>query len=139
MVVPGLLAVTMPIAVGLVFRMFGIGAEAVAAFLMVGTIAGILMAPSSTTAAAPGITPRNTLRAASSKAAAKVRSAQGRGRRRYLGDPFKDTAGPSLARLDQDAGDDHAGVGALVCLRIRFTKKASPARGLRISTSQVLC
>src|SRR6267378_2378637 len=44
MIVPGVLAVTMPVAVGLVFRMFGIGAEAVAAFLMVGTIAGILMA-----------------------------------------------------------------------------------------------
>src|SRR5690606_7497517 len=39
MVVPGLLAVVMPVAVGLVLR-----AEAVAAFLMVGTIAGILVA-----------------------------------------------------------------------------------------------
>ena len=51
MVVPGLLAVCMPVAVGAVFRHFSlgnpnptIGAEAVAAFLMVGTIAGILMA-----------------------------------------------------------------------------------------------
>src|SRR3990167_2606051 len=32
MVYPGFLAVGMPIAVGLVFRMFGLGAEAVAAF-----------------------------------------------------------------------------------------------------------
>lgn len=43
MILPGLIAVTM-IAVGLVFRAFGVGAEAVAAFLMVGTIAGILVA-----------------------------------------------------------------------------------------------
>src|SRR2546430_9388646 len=39
------LAVGMPIAVGLVFKLFfHVGAEAVAAFLMVGTIGGILMA-----------------------------------------------------------------------------------------------
>src|SRR5918999_2520233 len=44
MILPGVVAVTMPIAVGLVFRFFGVGAEAVAAFLMVGTIAGILLA-----------------------------------------------------------------------------------------------
>src|SRR3970282_1396126 len=44
MVLPGLLAIGMPIAVGVIFRFLGVGAEAVAAFLMVGTIAGILMA-----------------------------------------------------------------------------------------------
>src|SRR5262249_13151091 len=44
MIVPGLLAVLMPIAVGLVFRTFGVGAEAVASFLMVGTMSGILFA-----------------------------------------------------------------------------------------------
>src|SRR2546427_10278850 len=45
MVAPGLLAVGMPIAVGLVFKvLFHVGAETVAAFLMVGTIGGILMA-----------------------------------------------------------------------------------------------
>src|SRR5205809_1040887 len=45
MVAPGLLAVGMPIAVGLVFKvLFHVGAETVASFLMVGTIAGILMA-----------------------------------------------------------------------------------------------
>ena len=44
MVLPGLIVVGMPVAVGLVFRLFGMGAEVVAAFLMVGTIAGILMA-----------------------------------------------------------------------------------------------
>ena len=50
MVVPGLLATLMPVAVGVLFRMFitpedpMIAAEAVAALLMVGTITGILMA-----------------------------------------------------------------------------------------------
>src|SRR2546428_8499604 len=45
MVAPGLLAVGMPIVVGLVFKvLFHVGAEAVASFLMVGTIGGILMA-----------------------------------------------------------------------------------------------
>jgi K(+)-stimulated pyrophosphate-energized sodium pump len=50
MVAPGLLAVLMPVAVGIIFRVFItegdklIAAEAVAALLMVGTIVGILMA-----------------------------------------------------------------------------------------------
>src|SRR5436309_320639 len=44
MVAPGLLAVGMPIAIGLVFKGFHVGAETVAAFLMVGTIGGILVA-----------------------------------------------------------------------------------------------
>lgn len=44
MIAPGLLATIFPVVDGLVFRMLGVGAEAVAAFLMVGTIVGILMA-----------------------------------------------------------------------------------------------
>src|SRR5437773_5326542 len=45
MVLPGILAVFMPIVVGVVFRVaFHVGAEAVAALLMVGTTSGILMA-----------------------------------------------------------------------------------------------
>src|SRR2546426_1525044 len=50
MVLPGLLAIGTPAAVGFLFRYFrvtygpGIGAESVAAMLMVGTIGGILMA-----------------------------------------------------------------------------------------------
>src|SRR5438132_6572346 len=39
MIAPGLVAVGTPIAVGLVFRLFHVGAESVAALLMVGTIA----------------------------------------------------------------------------------------------------
>src|SRR5213079_3445581 len=45
MVLPGILAVFMPIVTGVVFKAaFHAGAEAVAALLMVGTMAGILMA-----------------------------------------------------------------------------------------------
>ena len=97
MIVPGLLAVTMPVAVGLVFRMFGIGAEAVAAFLMVGTITGILLA-----------TFFNNSGGAWDNAKKFIESGQfeggGKGSDPHkaavvgdtLGDPFKDTAGPSL-------------------------------------------
>ena len=95
MVVPGLLAVTMPVAVGLVFRMFGIGAEAVAGFLMVGTIVGILMA-----------TFLNNSGGAWDNAKKYIESGAlgGKGSDTHkaavvgdtVGDPFKDTAGPSL-------------------------------------------
>jgi len=44
MIAPGLVAVGTPIAVGLFFRLFHVGAESVAALLMVGTIAGIVVA-----------------------------------------------------------------------------------------------
>jgi K(+)-stimulated pyrophosphate-energized sodium pump len=95
MVPPGLLAVGMPIAVGLVFRMFGVGAEAVAAFLMVGTIAGILVA-----------TMLNNGGGAWDNAKKFIETGQygGKGSDAHkagvvgdtVGDPFKDTAGPSL-------------------------------------------
>jgi K(+)-stimulated pyrophosphate-energized sodium pump len=95
MILPGVLAVGMPVAVGIVFRLFGIGAEVVAAFLMVGTIAGILMA-----------TFLNNSGGAWDNAKKFIESGQygGKGSDAHkaavvgdtLGDPFKDTAGPSL-------------------------------------------
>jgi K(+)-stimulated pyrophosphate-energized sodium pump len=95
MVLPGVIAVTMPIAVGLVFRAFGVGAEAVAAFLMVGTIAGILVA-----------TFLNNSGGAWDNAKKYIETGAygGKGSEPHkaavvgdtLGDPFKDTAGPSL-------------------------------------------
>jgi K(+)-stimulated pyrophosphate-energized sodium pump len=95
MILPGVVAVTMPIAVGLVFRFFGVGAEAVAAFLMVGTIAGILVA-----------TFLNNSGGAwdNAKKYIETGSYGGKGSEPHkaavvgdtLGDPFKDTAGPSL-------------------------------------------
>src|SRR5207245_318171 len=96
MVAPGLLAVGMPIAVGLVFKLlFHVGAETVAAFLMVGTIGGILMA-----------TLLNNGGGAWDNAKKFIETGEygGKGGATHkaavvgdtVGDPFKDTAGPSL-------------------------------------------
>ena len=95
MVAPGLLAVGMPIAVGLFFRLFHVGAEAVAAFLMVGTIGGILLA-----------TLLNNGGGAWDNAKKFIEAGEygGKGSPAHkasvvgdtVGDPFKDTAGPSL-------------------------------------------
>jgi len=101
MVVPGVLAVGMPTAVGFTFRYFqptfgkGVGAESVAALLMVGTIAGILMA-----------TLMNNGGGAWDNAKKWIETGQFGGKRSdahkaavvgdTVGDPFKDTAGPSL-------------------------------------------
>jgi K(+)-stimulated pyrophosphate-energized sodium pump len=95
MVLPGIIAVGMPVVVGLVFRIFGVGAEAVAALLMVGTIAGILMA-----------TFLNNGGGAWDNAKKFIETGQygGKGSETHkaavvgdtVGDPFKDTAGPSL-------------------------------------------
>jgi len=113
MVVPGLLAVGMPIAVGMTFRYLTgfhveggvpivgghavnlIGAESVAALLMVGTITGILMA-----------TMMNNGGGAWDNAKKFIETGQYGGKRSdahkaavvgdTVGDPFKDTAGPSL-------------------------------------------
>jgi K(+)-stimulated pyrophosphate-energized sodium pump len=90
MVAPGLLAVGMPILVGLILR-----AEAVAALLMVGTITGILLA-----------TLMNNGGGAWDNAKKYIESGVygGKGSEPHkaavvgdtVGDPFKDTAGPSL-------------------------------------------
>jgi K(+)-stimulated pyrophosphate-energized sodium pump len=95
MVLPGLVAVLSPIAVGVLFKQFGFGAEAVAAMLMVGTITGILMA-----------TFLNNGGGAWDNAKKYIESGQlgGKGSDTHkaavvgdtVGDPFKDTAGPSL-------------------------------------------
>jgi len=95
MVLPGVLAVSMPIAVGVIFRMFGLGAETVAAFLMVGTIAGILVA-----------TLLNNSGGAWDNAKKFIEMGNYGGKRSEahtaavvgdtVGDPFKDTAGPSI-------------------------------------------
>lgn len=90
MIPPGLLAVGMPVAVGVL-----LGAEAVAAFLMVGTILGILLA-----------TVMNNGGGAWDNAKKSIESGihGGKGSEAHkaavvgdtVGDPFKDTAGPSL-------------------------------------------
>ena len=116
MVLPGVLAVSMPLVVGLIFRHFGpeynptalaevplvngrpinlSGAEAVAALLMVGTIAGILLAML-----------MNNGGGAWDNAKKYIETGAHGGKRSEahkaavvgdtVGDPFKDTAGPSL-------------------------------------------
>jgi len=99
MVLPGLLAVAVPILVGVIFKYIGsqpgIGAEAVAGLLMVGTIAGILMA-----------TLLNNGGGAWDNAKKYIETGVYGGKRSdahkaavvgdTVGDPFKDTAGPSL-------------------------------------------
>ncbi len=92
---PGVLVIAMPIAVGIIFKMFGLGAQAVAAMLMVGTMAGILVA-----------TMLNNGGGAWDNAKKFVETGMygGKGSDTHkaavvgdtVGDPFKDTAGPSL-------------------------------------------
>jgi K(+)-stimulated pyrophosphate-energized sodium pump len=101
MVVPGLLAVCVPVLVGFVFRNFAtdadptLGAEAVAGLLMVGTITGILFA-----------TFMNNGGGAWDNAKKLIETGEFGGKHSEahkaavvgdtVGDPFKDTAGPSL-------------------------------------------
>jgi K(+)-stimulated pyrophosphate-energized sodium pump len=95
MVAPGLLAVGMPIVVGLVFRFLGIGAEAVAAFLMVGTIGGILMATFLNNSGGAWDNAKKYIETGiygGKKSEAHKAAVVGD----TVGDPFKDTAGPSI-------------------------------------------
>ncbi len=95
MVAPGVLAVSAPIVVGLVFRFLDVSAETVAAFLMVGTIGGILLA-----------TLLNNSGGAWDNAKKFIETGEFGGKQTdahkasvvgdTVGDPFKDTAGPSL-------------------------------------------
>ncbi len=95
MIAPGLVAVGTPIAVGLIFRLFGVGAEAVASLLMVGTIAGIVMATFLNNAGGAWDNAKKYIetgayggKGSPTHKAAVVGDT--------IGDPFKDTAGPSL-------------------------------------------
>jgi K(+)-stimulated pyrophosphate-energized sodium pump len=95
MIIPGVLVVGFPIVVGLGFKMVGAGAEAVAAFLMIATIAGILMALFLNTGGGAWDNAKKYIetgvyggkRSDAHKAAVVGDT---------VGDPFKDTAGPSL-------------------------------------------
>src|SRR3989441_2736249 len=111
MVAPGLLAVAMPIAVGLFFKLFHLGAETVAAFLMVGTIGGILMA-----------TLLNNGGGAWDNAKKYIETGEygGKGSPAHkagvvgdtVGDPFKDTAGGALRPASQPVWDRGPPLGA---------------------------
>lgn len=95
MILPGLLVTLMPVVVGLIFKMLGVGAETVAAFLMVATIVGILMALFLNNGGGAWDNAKKFIEAGNyggkgspTHKAAVVGDT--------VGDPFKDTAGPSL-------------------------------------------
>jgi K(+)-stimulated pyrophosphate-energized sodium pump len=101
MVAPGLLAVAVPVAVGFIFRYFAtaedmtIGAEAVAAVLMIGTIAGVLMATFMNNGGGAWDNAKKFIETGAlggKKSEAHKAAVVGD----TVGDPFKDTAGPSL-------------------------------------------
>jgi K(+)-stimulated pyrophosphate-energized sodium pump len=111
MILPGLLAVLTPLAVGILFRVFIvendklISAESVAALLMVGTIVGILVALFLNNAGAAwdnakkyietgALGGKYLIGADGKKAKNPTHAAAVVGD--TVGDPFKDTAGPSL-------------------------------------------
>jgi H(+)-translocating pyrophosphatase len=107
MVAPGLVAVGMPIAVGLLFRIFitagdkTIAAESVAALLMVGTIAGILMATFLNNSGGAWDNAKKFIESGLFIVDGKVVGKKSDPHKAAVvgdtvGDPFKDTAGPSL-------------------------------------------
>jgi K(+)-stimulated pyrophosphate-energized sodium pump len=102
MVLPGLLPVLGPVAVGLLFRNFGspgdaspVGAASVAAFLMVGTIGGILLALFMNNGGGAWDNAKKYIETG-------VYGGKGSDAHKAsvvgdtVGDPFKDTAGPSI-------------------------------------------
>ncbi|HCU73602.1 MAG: sodium-translocating pyrophosphatase [Chloroflexi bacterium] len=97
MIAPGLLAVLLPVAVGLILR-----AEAEAAMLMVGTIVGVLLATVMNNAGGAWDNAKKYIEAGHLRDADG--NAIGKGTDEHaasvvgdtVGDPFKDTAGPSL-------------------------------------------
>ena len=102
MVKPGVLAVVSPVVVGVVFRVAGaatgqplLGAKAVAAFLMFSTAAGILMALFLNTAGGAWDNAKKYVEGGAcggKGSAAHAAAVTGD----TVGDPFKDTAGPSI-------------------------------------------
>jgi K(+)-stimulated pyrophosphate-energized sodium pump len=115
MVAPGLLAVGMPIAVGVIFRLIyqadllgDTGPEAVAALLMVGTIGGIILATFLNNVGGAWDNAKKYIEAGMLKVPSSTpgggMEVLGKGSDAHkaavvgdtVGDPFKDTAGPSL-------------------------------------------
>ena len=105
MVAPGLLAVLTPIVVGYSFRFLStrgqIGAESVAALLMVGTITGILMATMMNNGGGAWDNAKKYIESGQFKVDGQVVGKRSEAHKAAVvgdtvGDPFKDTAGPSL-------------------------------------------
>jgi K(+)-stimulated pyrophosphate-energized sodium pump len=105
MVAPGLLAVLTPVAVGILFKYLSdgtqIGAESVASLLMIGTIAGILMATVMNNGGGAWDNAKKYIESGLFKVDGVVVGKRSEPHKAAVvgdtvGDPFKDTAGPSL-------------------------------------------
>jgi K(+)-stimulated pyrophosphate-energized sodium pump len=108
MVAPGLLAVLTPVAVGFLFKYLGggtagtqTGAESVASLLMVGTIAGILLATVMNNGGGAWDNAKKYIESGTFTVDGKVVGKRSEPHKAAVvgdtvGDPFKDTAGPSL-------------------------------------------
>jgi K(+)-stimulated pyrophosphate-energized sodium pump len=105
MIAPGLLAVLTPVVVGLLFKHLSsrghIGAESVAALLMVGTIAGILMAMVMNNGGGAWDNAKKYIETGEFRVDGKVEGKRSESHKAAVvgdtvGDPFKDTAGPSI-------------------------------------------
>jgi K(+)-stimulated pyrophosphate-energized sodium pump len=105
MVTPGLLAVLTPVVVGFSFRYLSphgqVGAESVAALLMVGTIAGILLATVMNNGGGAWDNAKKYIESGEFKVDGVVVGKKSEPHKAAVvgdtvGDPFKDTAGPSL-------------------------------------------
>jgi K(+)-stimulated pyrophosphate-energized sodium pump len=100
MVLPGFLVLAFPIGVGLIFKFLGgadehLGAEAVASFLMIATVVGILMAGFLNNGGGAWDNAKKYIETGvygGKKSDAHKAAVVGD----TVGDPFKDTAGPSL-------------------------------------------
>ena len=108
MIAPGVVAVATPIVVGLL-----LGAEAVAGMLMVGTIAGVMLATVLNNGGGAWDNAKKYIESGHLKDEAG--NVLGKGSDAHaaavvgdtVGDPFKDTAGPSLHVLVKLLADDH--------------------------------
>ncbi len=95
MVLPGILPILAPIAIGLLFKQFGFGAQAVAGFLMVATITGVLLAIVLNNGGGAWDNAKKYIETGAfggKKSDAHKAAVVGD----TVGDPFKDTAGPSI-------------------------------------------
>ena len=119
MIAPGLVAVGTPIAVGLIFKQFGVGAEAVAALLMVGTITGIIMATFLNNGGGAWDNAKKYIETGAFGGKGSP-DAQGRGRRRHGRRSVQGHRRPVASRPHQASRDDHAGAGAAVHLGARL-------------------
>ena len=107
MIAPGLLVVLMPVAVGLIFRFIpglddDAGWQAVAGLLMVGTIGGVILATYLNNSGGAWDNAKKYIEAGNLKDASGAVIAKGSDTHAAavvgdtVGDPYKDTAGPSL-------------------------------------------